>query len=75
MPSDRPVCGNISPMEHFAKGTPEEMHQAVCELVKACHPYPHFVLSSGCDIPPTAKWDNIHAFFKAAQDAQNEVSL
>jgi len=69
MPADRPVCGNISPVDHFAGGTPEEMYAAVTALIAACDGHPNFVLSSGCDIPPTAKWDNIDAFFKAARDA------
>ena len=29
---------------------------------------PNFVISSGCDIAPIAKWDNIDAFYKAAAD-------
>ncbi len=69
MPADRPVCGNISPVDHFAQGTPDGMRAAVTELVKACGAHPNFVLSSGCDIPPSAQWDNIDAFFGAARDA------
>ena len=69
MPADRPVCGNISPVDHFAKGTPEEMYAAVTELIQKCSEHPNFVLSSGCDIPPAAKWENIDAFFGAARDA------
>ena len=68
MPADRPVCGNISPVDHFAKGTPDSMYSAVSELVKACGGHTNFVLSSGCDIPPNAKWENIDAFFTAARD-------
>ncbi len=68
MPGDRPVCGNISPVNEFLNGTPESMTQAVRALRKACAPYPNFVLSSGCDIPPAAKWENIDAFFAAAKE-------
>ena len=66
MPTDRPVCGNISPVAHFTEGTPAEMRTAVDALTRTCAPYPHFVLSSGCDIPPNVNWDNIDAFFAAA---------
>ncbi len=68
MPADRPVMGNISPSECFAGGTPAEMHAATTALLKAASGHPNFVLSSGCDIPMHASWENIDAFFAAAQD-------
>jgi uroporphyrinogen decarboxylase len=68
MPSDKPVCGNISPVAQFLNGTPESMRTAVLDLRRACESYPNFVLSSGCDIPPAAKWENIDAFFAAAKE-------
>lgn len=67
MPADKPVCGNISPAGEFLGGTPESMTSAVRSLLDKCEKYPNFVLSSGCDIPPQAKWDNIDAFFAAAE--------
>jgi len=67
MPSDKPVCGNISPTSKFASGTAASMSEAVRSLIIQCASYPNFVLSSGCDIPPSAKWENIHAFFTAAE--------
>ena len=68
MPSDRPVCGNISPTAEFLSGTPDSMKNAVRTLKEQCAGYPNFVLSSGCDIPPAAKWENIDAFFAAAKE-------
>ncbi|MBO5649323.1 MAG: uroporphyrinogen decarboxylase family protein [Clostridia bacterium] len=68
MPQDKPVCGNISPADQFLNGTPDSMEDAVRALRLACEAYPNFVLSSGCDIPPHAKWENIDAFFRAAND-------
>jgi len=68
MPADIPVCGNISPSENFAAGTPETMYEVTCNLIDRCAAYPNFILSSGCDIPPSAKWENIRAFFAAAAD-------
>lgn len=64
MPRDVIVMGNISPVEYFLKGTPDDMRKAVKDLKEACAPYANFVLSSGCDIPPAASWDNIRAFFE-----------
>jgi len=68
MPADAIVCGNISPSQQFLGGTPESMYQATTKLLETCASHPNFVLSSGCDIPPLASWDNIRAFFKAAAD-------
>ena len=68
MPQDRPVCGNISPVDAFLNGTPDQMRAHVLDLKKKCASYPNFVLSSGCDIPPGAKWENIDAFFEAAKE-------
>ena len=67
MPADSIVCGNISPSAEFLNGTPESMTEAVKALCASCASYPNFVLSSGCDIPPASKWENIDAFFAAAQ--------
>ncbi|MBQ7378934.1 MAG: uroporphyrinogen decarboxylase family protein [Clostridia bacterium] len=67
MPTDRPVCGNVSPAGEFLGGTPKSMTAAVRKLLTECKNYPNFVLSSGCDIPPAAKWENIDAFFAAAE--------
>ena len=72
MPANIPVCGNISPSAQFLSGTPESMTEAVHTLMAQCGGHKNFVLSSGCDIPPAASWDNIHAFFAAAEDAVNE---
>ena len=50
-------------------GTPESIYAATVALVERCKQYPNFVLSSGCDIPPSCSWENIKAFFKACDDA------
>lgn len=68
MPSDRPICGNVSPVNQFLNGTPKSMAEAVRSLRRSCAPYPNFVLSSGCDIPPACSWENIDAFFAAAKE-------
>lgn len=33
-----------------------------------CGKYPNFVISSGCDIPAAAKWENIDAYFSAVSE-------
>lgn len=63
MPRDVLVMGNVDPAGQFRNGTPESMKEAAGKLMEACGGYSNFVPSSGCDIPPVASWDNIHAFF------------
>ena len=62
-PADALCMGNIDPSSKFTNGTVEEMQRAVTELMAACGSYPNFIPSSGCDIPASAKWENIDAFF------------
>ena len=64
-PADMLVMGNISPSECFVKGTPEFMKDKTLSLLNSCGKYPNFVISSGCDIPPSAPMENIDAFFDA----------
>lgn len=64
-PADVLCMGNIDPASRFVQGTADEMTAEVRELAERCSAYPNFLLSSGCDIPAHAKWENIHAFFGA----------
>lgn len=68
MPKDRLVMGNIDPVGQFRNGTPESIRQETLALMKRCCKYDNFVISSGCDIPPMSKWENIDAFFDAAAE-------
>lgn len=63
VPEDTVVMGNVDPVGQFRSGTPESIRQVTRELLEACGGYRNFVISSGCDIPPKAKWENIDAFF------------
>lgn len=67
-PEDILAMGNIDPAEQFANGTPESMRAATLELMENCCTHKNFLVSSGCDIPPGAKWENIDAFFAAAKE-------
>ena len=49
-------------------GTPELVREATTALLEKCSTYPNFVLSSGCDMPPKTPWENINAFFAAAEE-------
>ncbi len=68
IPADKVCMGNVDPANQFKNGTPESIREATQSLMAQCCHYPNFVISSGCDIPPASKWENIDAFFAAAQD-------
>ena len=68
LPSDVLVMGNIDPVGEFRNGTPESVYTKTTELLRECSVYPNFVISTGCDVPPMAKWENIDAFFRAVSD-------
>lgn len=68
MPADVVVMGNIDPVGQLTEGTAEGVYAATKALLEQCSVHKNFVISSGCDIPPLAKWENIDAFFGAVED-------
>jgi len=68
IPAHKTVMGNVDPSSQFRNGTPGSIYKATHDVIGACAKYPNFIISSGCDIPPLAPWENIDAFFKAVDD-------
>ena len=67
MPADTIVMGNIDPVL-FTTATPEQIKESVKALYEECKDYKNFMISSGCDIPAKAKWENIDAYFQAVKE-------
>lgn len=65
VPADTICMGNVDPAGEFRGGTPASIRRATLDVMEACCSHPNFVISSGCDIPPLAPWENIEAFFDA----------
>lgn len=72
IPAGVVAMGNVDPAGQFKEGTVESIKAETKRIYRACKAYPNFILSSGCDIPPTSKWENIDAFFEAAKEAAAE---
>lgn len=68
IPENIVVAGNVDPASQFRNGTVDSIKKETKELMEKCCKYPNFVISSGCDIPPMSKWENIDAFFEAAKE-------
>ena len=71
MPGDVLTMGNVDPVSAIRNGTPEKVRQDTLSIMEACCKYPNFLISSGCDIPPAAPWENIDAFFAAVEEFYN----
>lgn len=67
LPKDRIVMGNIDPVL-FKTGTPEQIREATEAVYHQCAQYSSFMISSGCDIPAEAKWENIDAYFEKVRE-------
>ena len=68
IPADTVAMGNVDPAGQFRNGTVESIREETLSLLKTCGGHPNFVISSGCDIPPLSKWENIDAFFAAVKE-------
>ncbi len=68
VPANVMAAGNVDPASQFRNGTVESIKESTRATMEACCKYPNFIISSGCDIPPMSKWENIEAFFEAARE-------
>ena len=62
------AAGNVDPAAQFRNGTVDSIKAETKAIMEKCCRYPNFIISSGCDIPPMSKWENIEAFFEAARE-------
>lgn len=67
MPADTIVMGNIDPVL-FRTGTKDDIIKSVQQVYDECCEFDNFMLSSGCDIPAEAKWENIDAYFEKVKE-------
>lgn len=72
MPRDTIVMGNVDPAGQIKNGTPESVKAETKKIMEQCSKYSNFLISSGCDIPAMAPWENIDAFFEAVEEFYRE---
>lgn len=68
IPKDRIAMGNVDPAGQLRNGTVESVKSSTKDIMDKCCSYPNFVISTGCDVPPMSKWENIDAFFEAVKE-------
>lgn len=61
------VMGNVDPVL-FSKATPADIEREVQCVFDACSQYPNFMLSTGCDVPAHARWENLDAYFRKVKE-------
>jgi len=59
------LCGNLDPTGVFVQLVPDEVQAQAVRLLAATAGRKNFVLSSGCDLPPSAPLSNLDAFYRA----------
>ena len=62
-PAQKIIMGNVDPVL-FKNGTPAEIEKHTKAVLEECNGFANFLLSSGCDIPADARWENLDAYFK-----------
>jgi len=65
VPPDVVLCGNLDPSGVFVQSSPAEITTRALGLLKATAGHRNFVLSSGCDVPPTAPLGSLDALYTA----------
>jgi uroporphyrinogen decarboxylase len=60
------LCGNLDPAGVFVRLSPVEIESRTRSLSEAAGPRKNFVLSSGCDLPPSVSLANLDAFYRGA---------
>ena len=67
IPDDVFFSGNVSPSNQFRNGTPESTAEETKKVLESCGDRDNYIPSSGCDIPPLSKFENIDSFFATVQ--------
>lgn len=67
LPKEKIVMGNVDPVL-FKTSTPDEIKADVKRVFEECSSHENFMISTGCDIPAEAKWENIDAYFDTVKE-------
>jgi len=62
------ILGNLAPVEVLMMKKPEEVRQAVLDILKAMEGVPNFALLSGCDLPVGTPMENVEAMINAVKE-------
>lgn len=63
------LCGNLDPAGVFVQLPPAGIIAQAAQLLTATAAHRNFIISSGCDLPPTAPLASLDAFYEAVRAA------
>lgn len=67
MPEGSIVMGNLDPVL-LASGEIDSITDTMQNVFDECSHFDNFMLSTGCDVPAAAKWENIDAYFAKVKE-------
>ncbi len=67
LPREKIVMGNIDPVL-FKTATSDDIKCEVQRVFDQCGEYGNFMISTGCDVPATAKIQNLEAYFEKVNE-------
>lgn len=73
VPENVVLIGNINPTAVMVDESPQGVYDQTCDLIQRMKPYPNFILSTGCDLPPETPLANIKAFMDAGRGVELSV--
>jgi len=68
VPENIIIIGNVSPTHVLKDGSVESVKHATTKLLEQMRPYPNFILSTGCDVPPETPLKNLKAFMQTGRN-------
>lgn len=68
IPEDIALIGNVNPTAVMKDGSTDLVQKTTTELLEQMRPYPNFILSTGCDLPPGTPLENMKAFMQAGRN-------
>ena len=75
VPADVVLCGNLDPTAVFGQLSPPEVTTRTAHLLAATATHRNFVISSGCDLPPSAPLASLDAFYQAVNSANGATQI
>ena len=70
IPENITLIGNINPTAVMKDGSTDLVRQVTTDLLEKMRPYPNFILSTGCDLPPGTPLENMKMFMHTGRNFQ-----
>ena len=69
------LCGHHDPTAVFCQPSATEVEERTTQLLTLTAAARNFVISSGCDLPASAKLENLDAFYKAVSKSSSSAAV